>query len=253
MIVSISSSIPTFKTLTFRAGLNILLADITARSTAKQTRNSAGKTSMIEIMHFLMGSEADKDSLFKKPEIIGHSFTGVFRLKNEGVSVTRSASDERKVLIEREVATRIGVPVQRSESGIDYVSLDDWKHFLGNVWFNMPMDRQGSDFEGLFAPSFRSSINYLARRRRSGGYADIRKTSTYQPPWDWQVNLSYLLGLNWRVPQAMQDLRARMKGLSNLRKAIKAGELGTIFGTAAEVRPELVRTEERIAQLKISD
>jgi uncharacterized protein YydD (DUF2326 family) len=250
MIVSISSSIPTFKTLRFRAGLNVLLADITARSTAKQTRNSAGKTSMIEIMHFIMGSEADKDSLFKKPEIIGHSFTGVFRLKNEDVSVTRSASDERKVLIDREVATRIGVAVQRSESGIDYVTLDDWRHFLGNAWFNMPMDRKGSDFEGLFAPSFRSSINYLVRRRRSGGYADIRKTSTYQQPWDWQVNLSYLLGLDWHVPQAMQDLRARMNGLSTLRKAIKAGELGTIFGTAAEIRPELVRTEERIVQLK---
>jgi uncharacterized protein YydD (DUF2326 family) len=34
-------------------------------------------------------------------------------------------------------------------------------------------------------------------------------------------------------------------------EAIKAGELGTIFGTAAEIRPELVRTEERIVQLKI--
>jgi uncharacterized protein YydD (DUF2326 family) len=41
-----------------------------------------------------------------------------------------------------------------------------------------------------------------------------------------------------------------MNGLSTLRKAIKAGELGTIFGTAAEIRPELVRTEERILQLK---
>ena len=205
---------------------------------------------MIEIMHFLMGSEADKNSLFKKTEIIGHSFTGVFRLKDEDVSVTRSASDERKVLIDREVAIRIGVPVQRSDAGINYVTLDDWKHFLGNAWFNMPMDREGSDFEGTFAPSFRSSINYLVRRRRAGGYSDIRKTSTHQQPWDWQVNLSYLLGLDWHVPQAIQDLRARMNGLSTLRKAIKAGELGTIFGTAAEIRPELVRTDERILQLK---
>ncbi len=164
--------------------------------------------------------------------------------------MTRSASDERKVLIDREVAKRIGVPVQRSDADIDYVTLDDWKRFLGNAWFSMPIDREGSDFEGAFAPSFRSSINYLVRRRRAGGYTDIRKTSTYQQPWDWQVNLSYLLGLDWHVPQAIQDLRARMNGLSTLRKAIKAGELGTIFGTAAEIRPELVRTEERIVQLK---
>jgi uncharacterized protein YydD (DUF2326 family) len=35
-----------------------------------------------------------------------------------------------------------------------------------------------------------------------------------------------------------------------LRQAIKAGELGTIFGTSGEIRPELVRTEERVVQLK---
>src|SRR5689334_24429226 len=240
MIVSISSSIPTFKSLTFRAGLNILLADITARSTIKQTRNSAGKTSMIEIMHFLMGAEADKDSLFKKPEIIEHSFTGVFRLKGENISITRSASDERKLLVDGDLAQRLGISVQRSDSGIDFVSLDDWKSFLGNAWFNLPVHRKGSDFDGLFTPSFRSSISYLVRRRRAGGYVDIQKTSTYQQPWDSQVNLSYLLGLDWHIPQALQDLRARTKGLSTLRKAIKAGELGTIFGTAAEIRPELV-------------
>ncbi len=71
--------------------------------------------------------------------------------------MTRSASDERKVLINREVAKRIGLPVQRGEGNINYITLDDWKHFLGNAWFKMPMDREGSDFEGTFAPSFRSS------------------------------------------------------------------------------------------------
>lgn len=114
----------------------------------------------------------------------------------------------------------------------------------------MPIDRKGTAFEGVFAPSFRSSISYLVRRRRSGGYSDIQKNSSFQQPWDSQVNLSYLLGLDWQIPRAIQDLRARTKGLSTLRAAIKAGELGTIFGTAAEIRPELVRTEERIAQLR---
>lgn len=100
MIVSLSSSIPTFKALKFGPGLNVLLADMTAKSTEKQTRNSAGKTSMIEIMHFLMGSEADKESIFKKPEIVAHSFTAVFRLKGEDVGVTRTGSDERKVFMD---------------------------------------------------------------------------------------------------------------------------------------------------------
>jgi uncharacterized protein YydD (DUF2326 family) len=251
MILSITSSIPTFKPLQFGAGLNILLADVTAKSTEKQTRNSAGKTSMIEIIHFLLGADADKHSLFKKPEIVSHSFTGEFVIKNERVKITRSASDEKKILIGKDTADSLGLAIKRDDaSGVEYVSVDDWKDFLGQTWFKIPINRKGTDFEGSFTPSFRSAISYFIRRRKAGGYSNIQKQNENQQPWDWQVNLSYLLGFDWKVPQAIQDLRARKKGLATLRQAIKAGELGTIFGTSGEIRPELVRTEERIVQLK---
>ncbi|MFC7700426.1 hypothetical protein ACFQX9_27470 [Bradyrhizobium sp. GCM10028915] len=110
--------------------------------------------------------------------------------------------------------------------------------------------RRGTDFEGRFTPSFRSLIAYFARRRKSGGYGAIQKQNANQQPWDSQVNLSYLIGLDWRIPRDIQDLQARKKGMQNLKKAIKEGELGVIFGSSAEIRPEIVRTEERLAQLK---
>jgi uncharacterized protein YydD (DUF2326 family) len=251
MIISITSSIPTFKSLQFRAGLNILLADVTAKSTEKQTRNSAGKTSMIEIIHFLLGADADKNSLFKKPEIVSHSFTAEFLINKERIRITRSGADDKKMLVSKDQANSIGLTIKRDdESGLEYVSVDEWKAFLGQAWFKIPANRKGTEFEGGFTPSFRSSISYFVRRRKAGGYSEIQKQNENQQPWDWQVNLSYLLGFDWKVPQAIQDLRARKKGLSTLRQAIKAGELGNIFGTSGEIRPELVRTEERIAQLK---
>jgi uncharacterized protein YydD (DUF2326 family) len=251
MIFSITSSIPTFKSLHFGEGLNVLLADVTAKSTEKQTRNSAGKTSMIEIIHFLLGADADKNSLFKKAEIVSHSFSGEFAINGKRVKVTRSGNDDKKLLISKEQADAIGLGIKRDdESGVEYVSVEDWKEFLGQAWFQIPINRKGTEFEGSFTPSFRSSISYFIRRRKAGGYSDIQKQNENQQPWDWQVNLSYLLGFDWKVPQAIQDLRARKKGLSSLRQAIKAGELGNIFGTSGEIRPELVRTEERIAQLK---
>jgi uncharacterized protein YydD (DUF2326 family) len=251
MIVSLTSSIPTFKSLRFEEGLNILLADVTAKSTEKQTRNSAGKTSMIEIIHFLLGADADKHSLFKKAEIVSHSFSGEFAIKNKLVKVTRSGADDKKILISKEQADSIGLEIKRDdESGAEYVAVENWKEFLGQAWFKIPANRKGTEFEGSFTPSFRSSISYFVRRRKAGGYSGIQKQNENQQPWDWQVNLSYLLGFDWKVPQAIQDLRARKKGLSSLRQAIKAGELGNIFGTSGEIRPELVRTEERITQLK---
>ena len=206
---------------------------------------------MIEIMHFLLGADADKNSLFKKPEIVHHSFTGVFLLRGAQVTVTRTASDERKIVLGGDDAAALGLELLRSEeSGVQYVPLDEWKDFLGKEWFGLPKDRGGTEFDGAFTPTFRSIISYFVRRRKAGGYVNIQKQNEYQQPWDWQVNLSYLLGLDWRVPRAIQDLRARKKTLATLRQAIKEGQFGTIFGTSAEIRPELVRAEERLGRLK---
>jgi uncharacterized protein YydD (DUF2326 family) len=76
MILSIESSISTFKSARFHPGLNVLVADTQPGSTAKQTRNSAGKTSLIEIIHFLLGSNCNKDSLFRTAALVEHSFSG---------------------------------------------------------------------------------------------------------------------------------------------------------------------------------
>src|SRR5438046_1835891 len=99
MIVSIESSLSTFKTVRFHAGLNILLADTQPGSTEKQTRNSAGKTSLVEIIHFLMGSNCDKDSLFRTRALIEHTFTGTFVIAGEPFTVERGGSEPSKIFL----------------------------------------------------------------------------------------------------------------------------------------------------------
>ncbi len=251
MINSIRSTIPTFKNLMFSAGLNILLADVTASSTRKQTRNSAGKTSLVEILHFLLGSEADKNSLFKKPEIVAHAFTGVFILDGRSVAVTRNCDEDRRVLI----ADVTDIPEWSGHVGEETcrgteLSLDAWKGRLGKAWFDIPADSTSSRFATPHSPTFRSLIGYFARRRKSGGFSSVERQNDNQQPWDWQVNVSHLLGLEWEVSRKFQELRTRKKATATLKKAIKEGEFGELFGTTKDIRPELARTEERIEKLK---
>jgi uncharacterized protein YydD (DUF2326 family) len=66
MIHRIFSSLRSFKRLEFKPGLNVLIAQKEAGASDKQTRNRAGKTSLVEIIHFLTGSDAGKDSDFRK-------------------------------------------------------------------------------------------------------------------------------------------------------------------------------------------
>ena len=60
MLRSLSSSLQTFKTLNFDVGLNILVADRTQASSETDTRNGVGKSSMVELLHFLLGSRSDR-------------------------------------------------------------------------------------------------------------------------------------------------------------------------------------------------
>lgn len=244
MIIAIESSIPTFKSVTFRAGLNVLLADTTPRATEKQTRNSAGKTSLVEIIHFLLGSKCHPDSLFRIKALIEHSFLGTFDIGGERLRVSRSGSDQGKILVLEggeqlsELVTKID-----KNSGQRFVTLGNWRTFLGHAMFGLPSDLEGSVFEGSFTPTFRAMFAYFVRRRNSGAFITAQRQAEKQARWDWQVNLSYLLGLDWQIPYAFQKVRKRESMLRELKTAAKGGALGDIVGTVAELRPQVTLAE----------
>ncbi|CAN5283623.1 hypothetical protein BH10PLA2_BH10PLA2_06000 [soil metagenome] len=89
MIHRIFSSLPTFKTLEFNSGLNVLIARKEAGATDKQTRNRAGKTSLIEIVHSLTGSDAGKNSLFRSQALVNSSFGMEFDRGGERAIILR--------------------------------------------------------------------------------------------------------------------------------------------------------------------
>ena len=89
MIHRIYSSLPTFKNLEFNTGLNVLLAEKSEGASNRQTRNRAGKTSLIEIVHFLTGANIDKKSLFKAKELNEVVFGMNFDLAGQLVDIQR--------------------------------------------------------------------------------------------------------------------------------------------------------------------
>jgi uncharacterized protein YydD (DUF2326 family) len=250
MIISITSSIPTFKSVAFQAGLNVLIADKTPTSTERQTRNSAGKTSLIEIVHFLFGSDCDKDSLFRSNALLAHTFTGSFRL-NEGLFTVERGGEEpsRIYLRERPENTTLEIKEERA-TGRSYTSLLAWRAYLGSEFFRLPVDRSGTVFAPSGTPSYRSLFSYFVRRENAGGFLHPERNSEMQQRVDWQVNLSYLFRLDWEIPLAFQKVRDREKNLAELKKAAKSGALGSVVGTVAELRPKVTIAEKRATTLR---
>lgn len=251
MIISITSSISTFKTVTFQVGLNVLLADTRPDSKDTETRNSAGKTSLVEIIHFLLGSNCDKDSLFRTNALIEHTFTGVFVIQNVQFEVMRGGKDPAKIYILRggEDDIRLTKKIDK-ESGRVVVSNANWRIFLGHTIFALPIIAGSSAFDEAGAPSFRAMFPYFARRRNSGGFLQPEQQSKQQQRGDWQVNLSYLLGLDWEIPLEFQKVRGRERTLEELKKAAQGNVLGQVIGTVAELRPQVTIAETKSQKLR---
>ncbi len=234
MILTLGSSLPKFKELKFRAGLNVVLSTRAEGSDEGRTRNSAGKSSFVELVHFLLGADCDKGDLFRKDALAGHSFHGTFRIAGEDVRVERSGAAPARVLVDAQVAERLGVAIKVDKaSGATYVSNADWRQYLGHVMFGLPATLEGSSYGEPYTPGFRSMFSYFARRERSGGFNSPELQAGQQQRWDWQENLSYLLGLDWRVSHALHNVRQRERMLKELKKAAKGGALGPVIGKSA--------------------
>src|ERR1700691_6178248 len=98
MIYRVFSTLESFKTLEFAPNLNIVLSDKTLDATDQQTRNRSGKTSFIELVHFLCGSNCGPDSLFRAQEISQKAFGIELDLFDEVTQISRSGAEPSKIV-----------------------------------------------------------------------------------------------------------------------------------------------------------
>ena len=234
MIHNIFSTLPTFKNLSdLKTGLNILLAQKTEGATSKQTRNRAGKTSFIEVVHFLMGSDAGTDSIFRTPELAEYTFGMDFDLKDARTVVERSGGAKAKIYVTSLPATKIKF------------SASDWVGLLGERMFGL----SSLEAAGSKPPSFRSLFAYFVRRQLSGAFTTPEKQAGMQQTGDMQMALMFLLGLDWQIARDWQAVRDREKTLDELKKAAGTGAFGSIIGKAADLRTQLTLQEARLKKL----
>ncbi|MBF0185946.1 MAG: DUF2326 domain-containing protein [Magnetococcales bacterium] len=234
MIHHISSTLPGFKNLgNFKLGLNVLLAQKTVGATSKQTRNRTGKTSFVELVHFLLGSDAGPDSIFRTPELAEHSFGMGFDLKSECTVIERSGSSKAKIFVTSPTTAK------------GKFSTTEWCRLLGEELFGL----SSLETAGSKPPSFRSLFSYFVRRQASGAFMTPEKQATMQSTGDMQMALMFLLGLDWQIARDWQAVRDREKTLEELKKAAVNGAFGSIIGKAADLRTELTIKEACLKKL----
>ena len=248
MIRRFGSDLASFKTLTFGPGLNILLADKSEGANDRQSRNGAGKTSFIELVHFMFGADARKDSIFRSDALSPWTFDVAVDIADETISAARSGTKPSRILVNGPVEGWPIGPQFDERAGLLELSNENWKANLGHLWFGLPIS--AGDETERFQPSFRSLFSYFVRRQLSGGFQQPMQHSNMQQTWDQQVSICYLLGLDWSIPGRFQELRGQEKVAQELRKAARSGDLGRFFGKAADLRTRLTIAEARSQRLR---
>ncbi|MFO0612660.1 MAG: ABC-three component system protein [Polyangiaceae bacterium] len=80
--------------------------------------------------------------------------------------------------------------------------------------------------------------------------ADPMVQSRKQQLADQQVNISFLVGLDWSVPRQWQQVRDREKSLEQIKKGMKEGAFGAVIGSAASLKSDLIIAQDRTRKLK---
>ena len=156
MIKKLSANNPSFKTVEFSSGLNVILADRTQESTKRDSRNGLGKSTLIEIIHFCLGAKSSKGKGLLVETLKGWDFTLELEIEGKAFSVTRPVDDPNFVYVEGEMAHWPVKP--KKKRGEFALGLRDWNALLGNLFYKLPFET-----EAKYQPTFRSLISYSIR------------------------------------------------------------------------------------------
>src|SRR5215471_21642781 len=106
MLHQLSADYAGFKTLRFGPGLNLIIADTTPRSSDRESRNSAGKSSVIELLHFLLGARVTKNHVATRKDLRRVTFELALDWPNitNTLTVRRSGARPEIVVLDPDVS-----------------------------------------------------------------------------------------------------------------------------------------------------
>lgn len=241
MIHSLSADKPGFKRISFEKGLNVILADKDDASDDKDSRNGIGKSSVLEVIHFCLGSDLKQSKTLKKADLADWTFSLEMTLAGKRIVASRNTSRANTVVIDGDTTGFPIIPTLDEEIGANVLPVAVWNDLLGKLFFDLPTGIN----KPKYSPSFRGLISYIARRGRDA-YAKPFEYFRSQPPWQIQVYNSYLLGLSWEYARDWQLLKDKEDDLGALKSASKKGIFDELVGTVGELEALKLRLSSKL-------
>jgi uncharacterized protein YydD (DUF2326 family) len=240
MLRRLSANDDRFKPVEFKEGLNIVSADKSRASSETDSRNGSGKSSIIELLHFLLGAKSDRKSFLSKDVLRGIEFQLELdwpSVESGYLNVRRSPSSAGDVYVYPDISG-----AQLSAEGFRRLSLAEWQRIIERDLFGLVEAQQGV--------SGRTMLSLYMRRVSSNAFNEPVRTWPQQTLAEASANIAYLLGLDWQLAAKYKALSARESTRRQLAAASKDPVWGRIVGRSSELRGQINEVQSRVRELE---
>jgi uncharacterized protein YydD (DUF2326 family) len=244
LIYKVFANKPGFRNILFTKGFNVISADAGAESDEKDSRNGLGKSSLIEIIHFCLGSDLKKGHGLGKDALRGWEFSLELDVCGERVTVHRNTESNCQIYVDGDI-NKFPMTAKRDDDNKEYFTVDDWRNILGKCFF----DLSSTTSKRKYSPSFRQLISYFVRKG-SEAYLNPFEYFKNQRTWQRQVCNAYLLGLSWEYARDWQKLKDKEETLNKLKTAAQQGLIDDFFGSLGELETNRLRLKSKLEREK---
>ena len=246
MLRRLGSSDARFRKVDFGPGLNLLVAEREEISTNTDSRNGAGKSSMIELLHFLLGGRNEAKAVWTNRAIRGQTFElqldwpelhGLVSVQRSGakpgrIQLTPDVTETSQTTLFDGLTSRVPTSV----------SLKEWQWAIERDLYHVPSEN--AELSG------RTMLSFAMRRVDRGGFLAPTAPNAQQSPHDAMVNLCYLFGLDSGLARKYRTLSNQESMRRKLVEAARDPVWGRIVGKSPELRGEIAAVEQRIGELE---
>lgn len=230
-----------FKKVIFDAPFSAVVAEASSESTDKDSRNGLGKTLLVKIINFCLGSSVPDD--LKADEVKDWSFSIEAEISGEVFDFSRDVQEQGIIRIAGPIEL---LSLQPNFDGTNDYPLETVKAALGKTLFGLDSKLLKGKKN---TPSYRAMMSYFIRSDVTA-FNDPFIYFARQQAWSKQVHNSYLLGLDWELATKMCQLKAKLDALDTANKAIEEGALNDFGGTIGELESEKINLESKLEDMQ---
>jgi uncharacterized protein YydD (DUF2326 family) len=238
MIRFIRANRPGFRSVDFEPGFNLVLAQRAAGSSERDSTNALGKSAIVDLIHYGLGSEpkVKEEELPRVQALAGWAFSYGMEINGADVEVGRSVDEPGELHVHGAPRSWGG----RVHRGVSTFKVREWTTLLGQELFGLVGDSS--------EPSFRQLIRYFVRYRDKDfldafGFVE-------GSVWAGRIAAAWLLGLNEKIPAAMERLAAEEKAIRELKKHAGKDVLVRLGGDRPKLEAERERLTSEVARLQ---